>query len=73
MITLTNRSDKWLEEMYVAVARERKRRFKARWGDFPKLEGLGDCSVADAVKAYKDKHEVRLIQAYWLFRRDYRR
>ena len=72
MIILTNRNDKWLEEMYGAIAEGRKRRFRAECGEFPKLEGLADCSVADAVKAYSDKYKVSLTQAYWLFHRDYR-
>lgn len=72
MIVLTNRDDKWLTEMAEAIREEQKRRFKATWGGFPKLEGLVDCSVADAVKTYRDTYKVSLTKAYWLFRRDYR-
>lgn len=72
MIVLTNRTDKWLEEMAEAIREEQKHRFKAKWEEFPKLEGLEGRSASDAAKIYRDMYKVSLTQAYRLFRRDYR-
>ena len=72
MYNFNNKNDRQLEELATAIKSEQLRRFKAKWWEFPKLEGLGDWNSVNATKAYRDKYKVSIIQAHWLFRRDYR-
>lgn len=72
MFTISMLTDDVLTVMAAAIREEQKRRFMARWQEFPKLGGLGDCGTVVAIKAYRDRYKVSLHQAHLLFVRDYR-